>query len=165
MGEEAKQVRLLISLSFGFFGAAFYFNPYWLFFICIWQEQAKAEAKPGEKKEEKAEEKKEEKAQEKKEEEPKPPAPFVLYVDLHCAGCAKKIEKSIMKIRGPPPPLSPFLFVNCYLCFCFSMLVYVSICVYIDSCQDTTKINRIFELALKIFQTTYRGRLMYQLVD
>lgn len=64
------------------------------------QEQAKAEAKPEEKKEEKAEEKKEEKAQEKKEEEPKPPAPFVLYVDLHCAGCAKKIEKSIMKIRG-----------------------------------------------------------------
>lgn len=56
------------------------------------QEQAKAEAKP--------EEKKEEKAEEKKEEEPKPPAPFVLYVDLHCAGCAKKIEKSIMKIRG-----------------------------------------------------------------
>lgn len=36
MGEEAKQVRLFISLSFGFFGAAFYFNPYWLFFICIW---------------------------------------------------------------------------------------------------------------------------------
>lgn len=64
------------------------------------QEQAKAEAKPEEKKEEKAEEKKEEKAQEKKEEEPKPPAPFVLYVDLHCAGCAKKIEKAIMKIRG-----------------------------------------------------------------
>ncbi|KAK9994912.1 hypothetical protein SO802_024615 [Lithocarpus litseifolius] len=64
------------------------------------QEQAKAEAKPEEKKEEKAEEKKEEKAEEKKEEEPKPPAPFVLYVDLHCVGCAKKIEKSIMKIRG-----------------------------------------------------------------
>nr|XP_023892079.1 heavy metal-associated isoprenylated plant protein 9 isoform X2 [Quercus suber]POF21599.1 heavy metal-associated isoprenylated plant protein 9 [Quercus suber] len=56
------------------------------------QEQAKAEAKP--------EEKKEEKAEEKKEEEPKPPAPLVLYVDLHCVGCAKKIEKSIMKIRG-----------------------------------------------------------------
>ncbi|GMY07656.1 heavy metal-associated isoprenylated plant protein 9 [Fagus crenata] len=55
------------------------------------QEQAKAEAKPEEKKEEKAEEKKE---------EPKPPSPFVLYVDLHCVGCAKKIEKSIMTIRG-----------------------------------------------------------------
>lgn len=38
----------------------------------------------------------------KKEEEaaPKPPAPFVIYIDLHCVGCAKKIEKSIMKIRG-----------------------------------------------------------------
>ncbi|KAM4068589.1 hypothetical protein ACB094_12G024200 [Castanea mollissima] len=64
------------------------------------QEQAKEEPKPEEKKEEKAEEKKEEKAEEKKEEEPKPPAPLVLYVDLHCVGCAKKIEKSIMKIRG-----------------------------------------------------------------
>uniref|UniRef100_A0A2N9E4B7 HMA domain-containing protein n=1 Tax=Fagus sylvatica TaxID=28930 RepID=A0A2N9E4B7_FAGSY len=63
------------------------------------QEQAKAEAKPEEKKEEKAEEKKEEKPEEKKE-EPKPPSPFVLYVDLHCVGCAKKIEKSIMTIRG-----------------------------------------------------------------
>ncbi|KAA8533519.1 hypothetical protein F0562_031047 [Nyssa sinensis] len=55
------------------------------------QEQAKAEAKPEEKKEEKTEEKKE---------EPKPPSPVVLYVDLHCMGCAKKIEKSILKIRG-----------------------------------------------------------------
>ncbi|KAL3524484.1 hypothetical protein ACH5RR_017318 [Cinchona calisaya] len=61
-------------------------------------EQAKAE----EKKEEKAEEeKKEEKAEEKKEEEPnKPPSPFVLHVDLHCMGCAKKIERSILRIRG-----------------------------------------------------------------
>lgn len=74
------------------------FDPYWFFFIPTWQEQAKAE----EKKEEAAEEeKKEEKAEEKKE-EPEPPSPFVLYVDLHCVGCAKKIEKSIMKIRGPP---------------------------------------------------------------
>ncbi|KAI8008334.1 Heavy metal-associated isoprenylated plant protein 9 [Camellia lanceoleosa] len=55
------------------------------------QEQAKAEAKPEEKKEEKTEEKKE---------EPKPPEPFVLFVDLHCVGCAKKIEKSILRIRG-----------------------------------------------------------------
>ncbi|CAO2821391.1 unnamed protein product [Amaranthus hypochondriacus] len=31
---------------------------------------------------------------------PQPPPPFVLYVDLHCVGCAKKIERSIMKIRG-----------------------------------------------------------------
>ncbi|XP_031282117.1 heavy metal-associated isoprenylated plant protein 9 [Pistacia vera] len=60
------------------------------------QEQAKAE----EKKEEKVEEKKEEKPAEEVKEEPKPPAPFVLYVDLHCVGCAKKIEKSIMRIRG-----------------------------------------------------------------
>ncbi|THG20972.1 heavy metal-associated isoprenylated plant protein 9-like [Camellia sinensis] len=55
------------------------------------QEQAKAEAKPEEKKEEKTEEKKE---------EPKPPEPSVLFVDLHCVGCAKKIEKSILRIRG-----------------------------------------------------------------
>lgn len=65
------------------------------------QEQAKAEAKPEEKKKENAEEKKEEKpAEEEKKEEPKPPSPFVLFVDLHCVGCAKKIERSIMKIRG-----------------------------------------------------------------
>ena len=55
------------------------------------QEEAKAEVKP----EEKKEEKKEEKAEDKKE-----ALPFVLYVDLHCVGCAKKIEKSILKIRG-----------------------------------------------------------------
>ncbi|KAJ9174363.1 hypothetical protein P3X46_017391 [Hevea brasiliensis] len=61
------------------------------------EEAKQAEAKP----EEKVEEKKEEKpAEEEKKEEPKPPSPFVLLVDLHCVGCAKKIEKSIMKIRG-----------------------------------------------------------------
>lgn len=52
----------------------------------------------------KVEEKKEENAEEeiKKEEkeEAKPPLPFVLFVDLHCVGCAKKIERSILKIRG-----------------------------------------------------------------
>ncbi|XP_059598998.1 heavy metal-associated isoprenylated plant protein 9-like [Vitis vinifera] len=65
------------------------------------KEQAPAEVKPEaeEKKEEKAEEKKEEKPEEQKE-EPKPPLPFVLFVDLHCVGCAKKIERSLMKIRG-----------------------------------------------------------------
>ncbi|KAB5524037.1 hypothetical protein DKX38_021786 [Salix brachista] len=64
-------------------------------------EQASSEPKPEEKKEEKVEEKKEEKpAEEAKKEEPKPPSPFVLFVDLHCVGCAKKIERSIMKIRG-----------------------------------------------------------------
>jgi hypothetical protein len=39
----------------------------------------------------------------KEEEEPQPPPPpppFILYVDLHCVGCAKKIERSILKIRG-----------------------------------------------------------------
>lgn len=64
------------------------------------QEQAKAEAKPEEKKEENVEEKEEKPAEEAKKEEPKPPSPFVLSVDLHCVGCAKKIERSIMKIRG-----------------------------------------------------------------
>lgn len=62
-------------------------------------EEAKqaAEAKPEEKP---AEEKKEETPAEEKKEAPKPPSPFILFVDLHCVGCAKKIEKSIMKIRG-----------------------------------------------------------------
>lgn len=57
------------------------------------------EAKP----EEKKEEKKEEKVEEKKEEEtkPSPPPPIVLHVDLHCVGCSKKIERSILKYRGP----------------------------------------------------------------
>ncbi|KAK2430188.1 Heavy metal-associated isoprenylated plant protein 9 [Trifolium repens] len=71
------------------------------------QEQAKVEEKQEEKKEEKAEEKpveeekKEEKpAEEEKKEEPKPPSPCVLFVDLHCVGCAKKIQRSIMKMRG-----------------------------------------------------------------
>ncbi|KAF9667253.1 hypothetical protein SADUNF_Sadunf15G0003200 [Salix dunnii] len=65
------------------------------------QEQANSEPKPEEKKEENVKEKKEEKpAEEAKKEEPKPPSPFVLFVDLHCVGCAKKIERSIMKIRG-----------------------------------------------------------------
>ncbi|KAL1539807.1 Heavy metal-associated isoprenylated plant protein 9 [Salvia divinorum] len=62
-------------------------------------EEVKVEegTKPEEKKEEpKAEEKKEEEEEEK----PKPPLPFVLFVDLHCVGCAKKIQRSILKIRG-----------------------------------------------------------------
>ncbi|XP_019454759.1 PREDICTED: heavy metal-associated isoprenylated plant protein 9-like isoform X2 [Lupinus angustifolius] len=74
------------------------------------QEQPKAEAKPENKAEEKKEEKPseekkeeksvEEKPVEEKKEEPKPPSPCVLFVDLHCVGCAKKIERSIMKVRG-----------------------------------------------------------------
>ncbi|KAK2972802.1 hypothetical protein RJ640_028330 [Escallonia rubra] len=64
------------------------------------EEQAPVETKPAEeKKEEKTEEKKEEKPEEKKE-EPKPPSPVVLLVDLHCVGCAKKIERSILRITG-----------------------------------------------------------------
>jgi len=60
-----------------------------------------AEAKPEEKPaEEKKEEKPEEKPAEEKKEEPKPPSPCVLFVDLHCVGCAKKIERYIMKMRG-----------------------------------------------------------------
>ncbi|CAJ1970595.1 unnamed protein product [Sphenostylis stenocarpa] len=70
------------------------------------QEQPVAEAKPEEKpaeekpEEEKKEEKPEEKPAEEKKEEPKPPSPCVLFVDLHCVGCAKKIERYIMKMRG-----------------------------------------------------------------
>ncbi|KAJ0974472.1 hypothetical protein J5N97_016437 [Dioscorea zingiberensis] len=61
------------------------------------------EAKPEETKPEepKPEEKKEEKPEEKKEEtQPSPPPPIVLFVDLHCVGCAKKIQRSILKCRG-----------------------------------------------------------------
>lgn len=57
------------------------------------QEQAPVETKVEDKKEE-------EKAEEEKKEEPKPPSPFVLFVDLHCVGCAKKIEKSILRMKG-----------------------------------------------------------------
>ncbi|XP_027109937.1 heavy metal-associated isoprenylated plant protein 9-like isoform X1 [Coffea arabica] len=67
------------------------------------EEEAKQqpeEAKAEEKKEEKTEENKEDKAEEKTDEADKPPTPFVLSVDLHCMGCAKKIERSILKIRG-----------------------------------------------------------------
>ncbi|ESW13356.1 hypothetical protein PHAVU_008G189300 [Phaseolus vulgaris] len=65
------------------------------------QEQPVAEVRPEEKPaEEKKEEKPEEKPAEEKKEEPKPPSPCVLFVDLHCVGCAKKIERYIMKMRG-----------------------------------------------------------------
>ncbi|MCD7472468.1 hypothetical protein HAX54_013715 [Datura stramonium] len=47
----------------------------------------------------KIEENKDENTKEKKE-ELKQPSPFILYVDLHCLGCAKKIERTISKIRG-----------------------------------------------------------------
>ncbi|MQM13620.1 hypothetical protein Taro_046542 [Colocasia esculenta] len=67
------------------------------------QEEAKAETKTEEevkqvdKKEENPEEKKEEK---KDEATPASPPPTVLFVDLHCVGCAKKIERTILKCRG-----------------------------------------------------------------
>lgn len=104
--------------------------------VCFFveQEQPKAEAKPEEKKEEKQEEKpaeekkeesKEEKpAEEEKKEEPKPPSPCVLFVDLHCVGCAKKIERSIMKMRGNSHHLHfsfPFVFqMTCMLVSVFT---------------------------------------------
>ena len=60
------------------------------------------EAKPEEKKEEpKDQEKKEEKTEEKNvEAKTSPPNPVILFVDLHCVGCAKKIERTILKYRG-----------------------------------------------------------------
>ncbi|TKY74001.1 Copper transport protein ATX1 [Spatholobus suberectus] len=64
------------------------------------QESPKAESKP---EENPAEEKKEEKPENKpveEKKEPKPPSPCVLFVELHCVGCTKKIKKSIMKTRG-----------------------------------------------------------------
>ncbi|KAL5719243.1 hypothetical protein ACHQM5_012047 [Ranunculus cassubicifolius] len=80
MGEEAKQEEVKV--------------------------ETKVEEKPEEKKEEppKVEDEKKEDLpkveEEKKEEPPKPPAPVILSVNLHCAGCAKKIEKSLMRHRG-----------------------------------------------------------------
>ncbi|XP_076954464.1 heavy metal-associated isoprenylated plant protein 9-like isoform X2 [Bidens hawaiensis] len=62
------------------------------------EEQKVVKVKPEEKKEENGEEKPP--AEEKNDEEPKPPPPFVLYIDLHCVGCAKKIERSLLRIPG-----------------------------------------------------------------
>ncbi|KAH0457226.1 hypothetical protein IEQ34_015133 [Dendrobium chrysotoxum] len=68
------------------------------------EEAKQAEVKGAEapKQEEKpAAEHKEEKQEEKKEEvKPSPPPPIVLFLDLHCVGCAKKIERAILKCRG-----------------------------------------------------------------
>lgn len=64
-------------------------------------EEKKEEAKPAqEKKEENGEEKPPAADAEEKKEEPKPPSPLVLFIDLHCVGCAKKIEKSLLRIPG-----------------------------------------------------------------
>ncbi|XP_074558915.1 heavy metal-associated isoprenylated plant protein 9-like [Curcuma longa] len=48
------------------------------------------------------ENKQEEKAEEKKEEKAAagPPPPIVLSLDLHCVGCARKIEKCMLRCRG-----------------------------------------------------------------
>ncbi|KAF3319870.1 nucleolar protein 58-like protein [Carex littledalei] len=68
------------------------------------EEETKEEVKEEGKKEEEAkgeEEKKQEaKGEEKKEEPPAPPPPVVLQVDLHCVGCAKKIQRSILKCKA-----------------------------------------------------------------
>ncbi|XP_020577849.1 heavy metal-associated isoprenylated plant protein 9 isoform X2 [Phalaenopsis equestris] len=67
------------------------------------EEAKEAEAKVSEapKQEEKAAAgEKEEKKEEVKSSSPSPPPPIVLFVDLHCVGCAKKIERSILKCRG-----------------------------------------------------------------
>ncbi|KAI3758971.1 hypothetical protein L6452_06544 [Arctium lappa] len=60
-------------------------------------DEKKEEVKPEEKKEENNGEEEKPPAEEKKE-EPKPPSPLVLYIDLHCVGCAKEIEKSLLRI-------------------------------------------------------------------
>ncbi|KAL9225118.1 hypothetical protein vseg_001078 [Gypsophila vaccaria] len=65
------------------------------------KEESAPEPPPPPPPEEKKEEEKPPVEEEKKSEEPlQPPPPFVLYVDLHCVGCAKKIERCIMKVRG-----------------------------------------------------------------
>ncbi|KAG6500233.1 hypothetical protein ZIOFF_040076 [Zingiber officinale] len=47
------------------------------------------------------ENKQEKKAEEKKEEKAAgPPPPIVLSLDLHCVGCARKIEKCMLRCRG-----------------------------------------------------------------
>ena len=48
-------------------------------------------------KEQKEPEKKEEAAEEKPAEEPQD---IVLKVEMHCQGCAKKVEKSLIKVEG-----------------------------------------------------------------
>ncbi|RRT60541.1 hypothetical protein B296_00027933, partial [Ensete ventricosum] len=70
-------------------------------------EEAKADPKPEEddqqkdKKEKQEETKKEEVAEKKAAEaKPSPPSAIVLSLDLHCVGCARKIEKLILKCRG-----------------------------------------------------------------
>jgi len=85
MGEEAKQVSFAFSFI-SIFLAYFYARTHYilLYFSCFWQELAAEENS----------------AEEKQEKESKPPSPCVLFVDLHCIGCAKKIKKSIMKMRG-----------------------------------------------------------------
>ncbi|RZC69462.1 hypothetical protein C5167_032566 [Papaver somniferum] len=66
------------------------------------QEETKQEEKPVVEEENKEEKPAEEEEKKPAEEEPPKPPPVVvvLHVDMHCVGCAKKIERSIMKCRG-----------------------------------------------------------------
>ena len=71
--------------------------------------------------------KKEEKPEEEKKEEPKPPSPCVLFVDLHCVGCAKKIERYIMKMRGSNLLHNLFPFsTKCHTSMCTHFVLYLS---------------------------------------
>lgn len=115
------------------------------------KEEKNEEKQVEEKKEEKqVEEKKEEKQEEEKKEEPKPPSPCVLYVDLHCVGCAKKIQRSIMKMRGVHYVV--FLLPNVMLCmnhvysflFCVCLLIGVE-GVVIDMAKNEVTIKGIVE--------------------
>ncbi|CAJ1974495.1 unnamed protein product [Sphenostylis stenocarpa] len=63
------------------------------------QEATKTESKPEENPAEENRGKQEKNSAEEKKES-KPSSPCVLFVDLHCIGCAKKIKKYIMKMRG-----------------------------------------------------------------
>lgn len=72
------------------------FNVGIVSFSLFQQEEPKTEeVKPKEKKEEEKPP-----VEEKKDDEPKPPPPFVLFMNLHCVGCAKKIERSLLRIPG-----------------------------------------------------------------
>lgn len=61
-------------------------------------EEEKGEDKDGKKKEEDG--KKAEDGRKEEEANSSPSAPTVFYIDLHCVGCAKKIERSILRCRG-----------------------------------------------------------------
>lgn len=64
------------------------------------EEEKKEEPKGEEEKKEEAKGEEEKKEEPKAEEPPPPPPPVVLQVDLHCVGCAKKIQRSILRCKG-----------------------------------------------------------------